>query len=106
MNLLIRTANPRVHRGRDMGSIRLIAGFGMLAAMTAVPISLTATHEDGVALAIVYDTSGSMKEPVRDRTGKLSPKYVIANRALEAVTTHNHPLATTPAVGGPRTGSG
>ena len=86
-----------------MGSIRLIAGFGMLAAMTAVPISLTTTHEDGVALAIVYDTSGSMKEPVRDRTDKLSPKYVIANRALEAVSTRIHAFATNAAAGGPRT---
>jgi hypothetical protein len=38
--------------------------------------------EEGVALAIIYDTSGSMNESVRNSAGKLSPKYVIANRAL------------------------
>jgi hypothetical protein len=40
---------------------------------------------DGVALAVVYDTSGSMNEPVRDDAGKLTPKHVIARRALQAV---------------------
>jgi Mg-chelatase subunit ChlD len=44
-----------------------------------------AASEEGVALAIVYDTSGSMKEPVRDAAGTRSPKYVIANRALKAI---------------------
>jgi hypothetical protein len=41
--------------------------------------------EEGVAVGIVYDTSGSMKDPVRDAAGKLSPKYKIANKALEAI---------------------
>lgn len=43
------------------------------------------TEQDGVALAIVYDTSGSMKDVVRDAKGGSSPKYIIANRALSAV---------------------
>ncbi len=43
---------------------------------------IAAAEEDGVALAIVYDTSGSMRDPVHDKDGHLSPKYVIANRAL------------------------
>ena len=38
-----------------------------------------------VSLAIVYDTSGSMRDPVRDSSGRRSPKYIIGNRALEAV---------------------
>lgn len=41
--------------------------------------------EEGVALALVYDTSGSMRESVRDRAGRSTPKYVIANRALTDV---------------------
>ena len=45
-----------------------------------------AAQEDGVALAIVYDTSGSMQDGVRDSAGNRSPKYAIANRALSAVT--------------------
>jgi hypothetical protein len=42
--------------------------------------------EEGVAVAIIYDTSGSMKDPVADAAGGTAPKYVIANRALLAVT--------------------
>jgi len=46
---------------------------------------IAAAEEDGVALAIVYDTSGSMRDPVHDKDGRLSPKYVIANRALISI---------------------
>ncbi len=38
-----------------------------------------------IALAIVHDTSGSMREKVRDTGGNRSPKYEIANRALASV---------------------
>ncbi|MBI1853026.1 MAG: VWA domain-containing protein [Planctomycetes bacterium] len=43
--------------------------------------------EEGIALAIVYDTSGSMKDAVPSGSGKgqMEPKYVIANRALAAI---------------------
>ena len=58
--------------------------------------------EDGVALAIIYDTSGSMHDAVRDATGRQSPKYVIANRALIAVTKQIEAFATNSAGGGPR----
>ncbi len=51
----------------------------------ACGIAAAASPEEGVALALVYDTSGSMKDPVRDSGGKLAPKYIIANRALGAV---------------------
>lgn len=36
-------------------------------------------------MAIVYDTSGSMQQKVRDANGELTPKHVIAKRALSAV---------------------
>jgi hypothetical protein len=52
--------------------------------------------EEGVAVAIVYDTSGSMKEPVPDAAGGTAPKYVIANRALLAVTQQLQGFATNP----------
>ena len=42
-------------------------------------------HEEGVALAIIYHSSGSMKDPVPDRAGKHTPKYLVANRALEDI---------------------
>ena len=38
-----------------------------------------------MALAILYDNSGSMKQSVRDANGRQTPKYVIARRALESV---------------------
>jgi hypothetical protein len=44
-----------------------------------------AAAEEGVALAILYDASGSMGDSVRDANGKLSPKHVIAKRALSAI---------------------
>jgi len=55
--------------------------------------------EEGVALAIIYDTSGSMRDPVADASGKPSPKYVIANRALLAVTRQLEAFATNAAAG-------
>jgi len=63
----------------------LLAGFG--------PLTLRAA-EEGVALAIIYDTSGSMKEPVPDASGGMSPKYVIANRALLEITRQLQTFAT------------
>lgn len=44
-----------------------------------------AVDDDGVALGILYDTSGSMRDRVPNNTGSASPKYVIANRALMAI---------------------
>lgn len=62
----------------------------------------SAADEEGVAVAIVYDTSGSMKEPVKDEAGKFSPKYLIANRALVAIANRIQSFATNSAAGGPR----
>lgn len=84
-----------------MDSIRLITS--AIAAVIATSTPGLASQEDGLALAIVYDTSGSMKEQVRDRNGKLSPKYVIANRALEAISSRIQAFATNTTAGGPRT---
>jgi len=60
-----------------------------------------AAGEEGVALGIVYDTSGSMKQPVPDGNGKMSPKYIIARRALEEVVKQLQTFATN-AASGPR----
>jgi len=65
------------------------------------PAAVRAASEEGVALAIIYDTSGSMKELVPDRAGGSAPKYMIANRALLAVTDQIQTFATN-ASGGPR----
>jgi hypothetical protein len=49
-----------------------------------IPVG-SAGQADGVAIEIVYDTSGSMLQKVRDTNGNLTPKYIIASRALNAV---------------------
>lgn len=83
-----------------MKIIRLVIILWMWA---AIPSSqLFAGDTEGVALAIIYDTSGSMKEQVRDGAGKMSPKYVIANRALEGIVQRIQAFATNSAAGGPR----
>jgi len=69
----------------------------MLVVLTAAVFHTTPTFandEEGVALAIVYDTSGSMNEAVKDQAGKSSPKYVIANRALVAIANRIQAFAT------------
>jgi von Willebrand factor type A domain len=38
-----------------------------------------------VALAVVYDTSGSMKTPIRAQDGRLVAKHIIAKRAFDLV---------------------
>src|SRR6202008_1830515 len=59
-------------------------------------------EEAGVALAIIYDTSGSMRDSVRDSDGKPAPKYVIANRALMAIAKQIETSATNTASGAAR----
>ncbi|HWH71509.1 MAG TPA: vWA domain-containing protein [Candidatus Sulfotelmatobacter sp.] len=71
-----------------------LAGLTVLAVLGLGSARLSAAEEDGVALAIVYDTSGSMKDPVRDSNGKSCPKFVIANRALVAVAQQLQSFAT------------
>jgi hypothetical protein len=73
--------------------------------LTLVLAALTTPHataEEGVAVAIIYDTSGSMKDPVRDQSGKPTPKYVIANRALISIAKQIQAFATNSTGGGPR----
>jgi uncharacterized protein YegL len=63
---------------------------------------LAAAEEEGVALAIIYDTSGSMQDSVPDRNGGSAPKYVIASRALTAVADHIQAFVTNSSGGAPR----
>lgn len=72
--------------------------FVLLVTCVAILPSVRAS-EPGVALAVVYDTSGSMMEPVRDRAGRKSPKYVVANRALMVIIDRLQKVATN-SVGG------
>lgn len=79
--------------------------FVVLVSLVAVfvPASVRAAdNEGGVALAIVYDTSGSMKENVKDEHLKPSPKYVIANRALISISKQIQRFITNTPDGSPR----
>jgi len=58
--------------------------------------------EEGVALAIIFDTSGSMKDRVPDARGGRTPKYVIATRALACIADQIEAFRTNPAAGAPR----
>ncbi len=88
--------------GFSMKTIQLVTILSMLAAMSSVPVAAFAVEEDGVALAIVYDSSGSMRDTVRDGVGRQASKYVIANRALESIARRVEVFATNTASGGPR----
>jgi hypothetical protein len=107
MNRLIQVTRPtQWDDGRQLGSgmktIQLIAVLGVFVAASSTAISVRATDSDGVAVAIIYDTSGSMRDSVRDGTGKMSPKYIIANRALESIASRIQTFATNTVTGEPR----
>ncbi len=86
----------------NMKLIRLITGLSLGAILWSSATVTRAADVEGVAIAIVYDTSGSMKDPVNDDTGKASPKYRIANRALIAIANRIQTFATNAPGGSPR----
>ena len=79
-----------------------LGALATLFVLVTAPSRALAGDEEGVAVAIVYDTSGSMKGLVRDGTGKKSPKYEIANRALAAIAQRLQHFSTNTAGGPPR----
>jgi hypothetical protein len=81
-------------------SIALLAGLALLG--LAVPSTPTVSADEGVAVAIVYDTSGSMKQSVPDSGGRMTPKHVIARRAMESVVKRLQNFATNTTDGVPR----
>ena len=54
-------------------------------ALVAMLGSLISAAGAEIGLAIVYDTSSSMRDAVRDIAGRGAPKYTIGNRALLAL---------------------
>src|SRR5205823_6185563 len=90
--------------GRPSPTIKSASSLGVLLLLLLASLYPTKLRgaEEGVALAIIYDTSGSMKDPVPDAAGGSSPKYVIANRALLAVTRQLQTFATNSGPAGPR----
>ncbi len=92
-------------RGSLNLTMRINSSLAVLTALALLSIGshgLRAGNEEGVALAIVYDTSGSMKDAVLDKDGKAAPKYLIANRALAAIVRQIQTFSTNSASGAPR----
>src|SRR5208283_848178 len=85
-------------------NMKIILSLAVMTALAGLEQGTTcrAAEEDGVALAIIYDTSGSMHDAVRDTSGRSAPKYIIANRALAAVAKQIQAFATSSAGGAPR----
>jgi hypothetical protein len=75
--------------------------YGLCAALliSGAPLARAAAPEEGVALAIVYDTSGSMRDMVKATNGLATAKYVIANRALVAIANQVQAFATNTSAG-------
>lgn len=75
-----------------------LALIGLLAASLTVPAQTAkpvppvtpapqvASAAPALALVVVYDGSGSMADPVRDTNNNSSPKYIVANRAVAAIS--------------------
>ena len=88
--------------GLKMKLIRLITVPIALVILCASLSPASAAEDEGVTVAVVYDTSGSMKDPVKDDAGKSAPKYVVANRALIAIANRLQTFATNGPAGSPR----
>jgi hypothetical protein len=78
-----------------------------IVALTVLATTLTSVRparaaDEGIALAIVYDTSGSMAERVPAGAGKTLPKYIIANQALSNIIERLNQYATNAPGGTPR----
>jgi hypothetical protein len=84
--------------------MKIILSLAVMTALAALEqgTNCRASEQEGVALAIIYDTSGSMHDSVRDSAGRFSPKYIVANRALAAVAKQIQAFATSSGAGTPR----
>lgn len=98
-----RGSQPEVER-RSRPEMRITSSVLVFAAAALfLPglLRVSAADEDGVALGILYDTSGSMKDMVPNSSGSTSPKFVIANHALTAIVKQIQTFTTNGAAGDP-----
>jgi len=103
MSVSVNDAKTRV--GQKCLKMKTFCSVTVLSALVVGSFSSRPTfaaENDGVALAVIYDTSGSMKDPVPDNDGHPSPKYLIANRALIAIANKIQAFTTNTATGSPR----
>lgn len=64
---------------------RLHSSFRLIALLLILPAVTQAAPPADIALAVVYDTSGSMKAPIRTQDGRSAAKHVVAKRAFGLV---------------------
>ena len=93
MKLSDNDASLRAGNHNSLKTVFFIVAVSAFSALVG-PSRIMAAEEDGVALGIIYDTSGSMRELVPDSAGKASQKYVIANRALIEIASQVRAFAT------------
>lgn len=74
--------------------LRTLFALAATTLLATSPLTSRAADEDGIALAIVYDTSGSMKDPVRTADGKTAAKWIIGNRAVEQIVSRVERFST------------
>jgi len=100
----MRRGEQRPIEYRFRSEMRIIPSVFVCLAILLGPglLHASAADDDGVALGILYDTSGSMKDPVPNSSGSTSPKYVIANHALLAIVNKIQAFATNTSSGTPR----
>jgi len=94
MNVSDNDASLRAGNNIGLRIFFCIAAVLAIPALVLGPVRSFGANEDGVALAIIYDTSGSMKDFVPDTAGKSAQKYVIANRALISIARQVQAFAT------------
>src|SRR6058998_1548522 len=99
MKLFVNESPVRSYMGSIKRTVPFIALLVATFGAALIPLSGAAADTEGVALAIIYDTSGSMKETVADTSGQSAPKYLIANRALIAIAKQIQSFATNSATG-------
>lgn len=87
--------------GWDMKKIRksMLAGLALMIGFGLLGWAGQIHAAEGVAVVIIYDTSGSMAEKVADAAGQPAAKYAIANRALSSIVTRLEQFATNTAAG-------
>lgn len=68
-----------------MGLVPISILFLVLPVLSCRPHPEPLPTREGLALAIIYDTSGSMADSVTNAAGDPEPKYQIARRALDAI---------------------
>ena len=80
----------------------MAVGMAWLALAAGALAPALAAEPADLAVAVLFDTSGSMADAVSDAAGRPAPKYVIAGRALDAIADRLQGFATNAVDGRPR----